>query len=107
MIPTLSDPHYKEKLAVIAALQQVIDPELGINIIDLGLVYTISISDQEVVVEMTLSTRSCPMGGIITAHAKLAVEEALPGYVATIQLVWDPPWSADSISDEGKAMLGW
>jgi len=107
MIPALTDPHYNEKIAILNALHQVSDPELGVNIVDLGLVYDVKINDKEVLVEMTLSTPSCPMGNLITAHAKIAVEAALDGYEVLIRLVWEPRWNADRITPEGKAMLGW
>ncbi|HRO41573.1 MAG TPA: metal-sulfur cluster assembly factor [Flavipsychrobacter sp.] len=107
MIPELTDKYYKEKFTVLNALHQVNDPELNINIVDLGLVYAVEVTDRDINVDMTLSTRSCPMGGMITAHAKLAVEEAMPGYTVVINLVWEPKWNADKISEEGKALLGW
>jgi metal-sulfur cluster biosynthetic enzyme len=105
----IKDPQYAGKNRVIAALYEVADPELGINIIDLGLVYDITIDEakKEVFIEMTLSTRSCPLGGIITGHVKAATEEAMPGYVATVTLVWEPKWNADRITKQGKSELGW
>ena len=103
----IKDPNYELRMAAATALYEVVDPELGINIMDLGLVYDISVKGKTVEVLMTLSTPSCPMGGIITAHATVAVNQALPGYEAKVELVWEPRWNAEHISEAGKAALGW
>lgn len=105
----ITDPNYSEKTTILQSLYEVSDPELGINIVDLGLVYAIYI-DQEhktIKIEMTLSTRSCPLGGIITNHAKVAVDAAIQGYDTTVELVWEPKWNADKVSVAGKKELGW
>jgi metal-sulfur cluster biosynthetic enzyme len=109
MKPDITDPAYAELNAVTEALYGVSDPELGINIIDLGLVYEIAVDQQarKIHVVMTLSTPSCPMGGMITAHVKLTAEQALPGYEADVELVWEPRWNADHISDADREALGW
>jgi metal-sulfur cluster biosynthetic enzyme len=103
----VTDPDYALKTAVQNALYKVVDPELNINIIDLGLVYNITIKNNVIDIIMTLSTRSCPMGGMITAHAKIAVEDVCPGYTANALLVWEPKWNSDMVTQEGKAALGW
>jgi metal-sulfur cluster biosynthetic enzyme len=103
----IKDVHYKVKMAALNALYEVIDPELAINIVDLGLVYDIAVEGKDIVVSMTLSTPSCPMGGIISAHAKVAVSQACPGYDAEVQLVWEPRWNADDTSEAAKVALGW
>ena len=109
MFPEISDPDYQVKTRILEALYEVSDPELNINIVDLGLVYGLQLHHEtrEIIIEMTLSTRSCPLGGLITSHVKLAAEGALSGYTATVNLVWEPKWNADRISDAGKAALGW
>ena len=109
MNPEITDKHYTQKTKALNALYEVADPELGINIVDLGLVYNITVNEAErkIEVEMTLSTRSCPLGVINTGHAKAAVEGALEGFQAEVNLVWEPKWNADHISAAGKALLGW
>ena len=90
-------------------LRDVIDPEIGINIVDLGLVYDVSLSgDGVVVVRMTLTTPGCPLGGYITD----SINDTLAGVpgVANIdvRIVWDPPWNPDAMmSDWAKDQLGW
>ncbi|WP_158223391.1 metal-sulfur cluster assembly factor [Mucilaginibacter sp. MD40] len=89
-------------------LRLVMDPELHINIIDLGLVYGIEIEapKKRVKVEMTLSSSYCPMGESIVSAVKNCIEGHYEGYEATVDLVWEPVWSYDSITDEGKRLLG-
>lgn len=109
MIIPITDKDYDYKMAVLTALHEVMDPELNVNIVDLGLVYDLHIDDAEkmVTVVMTLSTPACPLGGIISAHVKVAVTQVLPAYDATVNLVWDPRWNADMVSESGKRLLGW
>lgn len=104
----ITDTAYSEKMKVLQALYEVKDPELNINIIDLGLVYDIHIDKtlKIAAISMTLSTPACPMGNIITNHAKVAVEDELDGYAAEVELVWEPRWSYDNISAEGRVALG-
>lgn len=89
------------------ALYRVIDPELGINIVDLGLVYGVDIDGSDVTVTMTLTTPGCPLHGSITA----AVDEATRWFVTDVKsvdvnLVWDPPWCPDLITERGRQELG-
>lgn len=105
----ISDPGYQHKLSVISILTQVVDPELGINVIDLGLIYEIAINEnaKEILVTMTLSTPSCPVGGIIKSNVQLMIEEAFPDHTVAIDLVFEPRWSLEMVTDEGKSALGW
>ena len=95
-----------EQDAVVGALKTVTDPELGVNIVDLGLIYTIQTREDEVDVEMTLTTPACPAGPEILHNAVAAVE-ALDGVTkANVKLVMTPPWSPDRMSDEARDELG-
>lgn len=93
---------------VYTALKEVIDPELGINIVDLGLIYGVDIGEDGVIgVEMTLTTPGCPLH----ASFREAIDEtlwlALPVITGvTVKLVWDPPWTPEKMSSEGLAELG-
>ena len=92
--------------ALIDALRQVIDPELMINIVDLGLVYSINQTDRKVLVEMTLTSPACPAGPQIISQAKMSLEK-LPGVqVAEIKLTMSPPWTPDRMTDEARDQLG-
>ena len=87
-------------------LRQVIDPEIGCNIVDLGLVYSIAINGDKVSVQMTLTTQGCPM------HESIAqgVQTALLGLEgvdeAEVEVVWDPPWNPAMMSERGRAVVG-
>lgn len=88
------------------ALSRVIDPEVGLNIVSMGLVYTVEMWENDVIqVEMTLTTRACPMGAHIQGAAEGVLHECFPNHKIDIQLVWDPPWSPAMISPEGLAEL--
>ncbi|MEP6613339.1 MAG: metal-sulfur cluster assembly factor [Mucilaginibacter sp.] len=104
----ITDPISFLKEEMMETLRLVIDPELHVNIIDLGLVYGIEIDDAQklVKVEMTLSSSYCPMGESIVSAVKNCIEGHYAGYVACVDLVWEPVWSFDSISEEGKRLLG-
>src|SRR5688572_28966269 len=92
---------------VTGALREVIDPEIGLNIVDLGLVYQIDLNEAGRVVDvtMTLTTQFCPMGESIRDSAEQALKEAFPAYAVNIYLVFDPPWSSARITKEGLAYL--
>jgi len=93
--------------SVRSALRFVFDPELGLNIVDLGLVRDISVQDGHVTVQMTLSTPACPLAGTIVQGVEQAVRAFEAVTDVDVQLVWDPPWSPEQISPEGRRQLGW
>lgn len=87
-------------------LRQVIDPEVGINIVDLGLIYGIEITDDSIHLEMTMTTRACPMGEMIREQAEAALRTAFPGAKSVdIKMVWSPPWNPDMMSEEARKKL--
>jgi metal-sulfur cluster biosynthetic enzyme len=92
--------------AILNALRTVKDPELNINIIELGLVYTVQQHDDEVDVEMTLTTPACPAGPEILRNAVAALEKLEGISKANVKLVMSPPWSPDRMSDEARDQLG-
>ncbi|KAA8484964.1 metal-sulfur cluster biosynthetic enzyme [Arcticibacter tournemirensis] len=94
-------------MEVTEALRTVIDPELHINIIDLGLVYDVSVNDSEkqIVVVMTLSSKYCPMGDAILNSVKNCLEHNFPAFSAEVKLTWEPEWSYDNITEEGLRQL--
>jgi len=94
------------KNQVIDILRTVIDPEIGINIVDLGLVYDVSIKDQMINITMTLTTPGCPMHGSITDWVKRIITMTIPGSNVNVNLVWEPKWTPDKMSDEAKQQLG-
>ena len=92
---------------VMGALRQVYDPEIPVNIVDLGLIYDVQVNDGgEVYVQMTLTFPGCGMGPFIAQQAEWAVQEIEGVEEVQVEMVFDPPWSPDLISDEAKAQLG-
>lgn len=88
------------------ALYEVIDPELMVNIVDLGLVYDVEIKEENIVkVTMTLTTPHCPMVEAIQTGVKNALEKELPGFEVDINLVFEPAWNYDMVSAEGMQQL--
>jgi metal-sulfur cluster biosynthetic enzyme len=89
------------------ALRQVKDPELGLNIIDIGLVYDVIVSpENDVTVKMTLTSPGCPSGAEIMQDAKMVVEEMEGVNSATVELVWEPYWTPDKMDPRVKAFMG-
>lgn len=98
----------EEKYAkAILALYDVYDPEIGLNVVDLGLVYQIDFDEQEKRVEtiMTLTSQFCPMGESIADDVIQALRKVFFGYQIEVNLTFDPPWSSDLISPEGRKFL--
>ncbi|HZV57119.1 MAG TPA: metal-sulfur cluster assembly factor [Sphingobium sp.] len=91
---------------VMAALRRVIDPELGYNIVDLGLIYRVEIDGGAVHVTMTTTTRGCPATDYLRNGAGDAVESALGVESVTVDLTYEPPWTPDMMSPKAKAHLG-
>lgn len=92
--------------AVIDALKEIYDPEIPVNIYDLGLVYGVEIADAHAVVTMTLTTPHCPVAESMPGEVEMRVG-AVPGVgSAEVNLVWDPPWDPQKMSDEAKLELG-
>jgi FeS assembly SUF system protein len=94
------------KEIVISALKECYDPEIPINIVDLGLIYDIRIQEDNVEVDMTLTTPGCPMHVPISANAKERIESIDGVKRATINIVWEPHWTPERMSDEAKRVLG-
>ena len=91
---------------ILEALRQVYDPEIPVNLVDLGLIYDIQISGQNVLVKMTLTATGCPMSGIISQNVKQAVEALDEVTEAKVDIVWEPRWTPEMISPEGRVTLG-
>ena len=88
------------------ALTQVIDPELHMNIVDLGLIYEVTLADAIATVQMTLTTPGCPYGPYILHEVDMAVKSQPGVNEVNIEVVWDPPWSPDKMTEEAKLELG-
>ncbi len=91
---------------VYEALRDVYDPEIPVNIVDLGLVYGVDVADNNVEVKMTLTFAGCGMGPYIAQQAEWRLAEIDSVEDVNVELTFDPPWTPDMITDEGKKLLG-
>jgi len=93
---------------ILEALRSVMDPELGVNIVDLGLVYSVQqYDDGDVYVAMTVTTPACPIGSFLEQQVRWAVM-SIPGVGAVeVEVVYTPPWSPALMTDTARATLGW
>lgn len=105
---SIDDPFYEQKMTAVTALYNVIDPELFINIIDLGLVFDIDFasSPDNILITMTMTTRHCPLGDAIKQGVTNVLGMAFPELETVIDVVWEPQWNFDMLTLEGKKALG-
>jgi len=92
--------------AVLETLKTVYDPEIPVNVVDLGLVYDVQVKEKDVYVQMTLTFPGCGMGPFIAQQAEWAIQDLEGVEEVEIDLVFDPPWSPDLISEEARSQLG-
>ena len=91
---------------VLAALHDVYDPEIPVNVVDLGLIYDVAVDDGNVDVRMTLTFAGCGMGPYIAPEAEWRIAEIDGVEDINVELVFDPPWTPDLITEDGKKLLG-
>ncbi|WP_254528977.1 MULTISPECIES: metal-sulfur cluster assembly factor [unclassified Sphingobacterium] len=101
-----TSPFASEQLKAMQSLMLVMDPELGINIIDMGLVYGFDFTKSDKLqIQMTLTTPYCPMAGSITQAVQKSMEKTFPDRVIILELVWQPEWSPDLMTEAGREQL--
>ena len=96
-----------DKEQVFDALKRVYDPEIPVDVVNLGLVYDVSLDGEKVAVKMTTTASGCPVGDYIVKQAKRAIGRLEGVKEVDVELVYDPPWQESMISEEGRRMLGW
>lgn len=97
-----------DESAVWDALRNVFDPEVGENLVDLGLVYRVEHKPEAVAVDITMTTPACPATGSIAEEAEMAIRNACPeAKEVTVTVVFDPPWTPERMSEEAKRRFGW
>lgn len=95
------------KEQIIDALKLVVDPELGINVVDLGLIYDVDITDESITITMTLTTMGCPLHESMVEAVRHVVQMADLTKTVDVELVWEPPWTPERLTPAAKQMLGW
>ncbi|HEX9145508.1 MAG TPA: metal-sulfur cluster assembly factor [Candidatus Binatia bacterium] len=96
-----------DKEQVFDALKRVYDPEIPVDVVNLGLVYDVSLDGEKVAVKMTTTASGCPVGDYIVKQAKRAIGRLEGVKEVDVELVYDPPWQESMITEEGRRMLGW
>ena len=91
---------------VLEALKEVFDPEIPVNVVDLGLVYDLDVQDNDVSVKMTLTFAGCGMGPYIAQQAEWRIAEMEAVEDVNVEMVYEPPWTPDMITEDGKKQLG-
>jgi len=91
---------------IVKALKECYDPEIPVNVWDLGLIYDVAVDEEKVHVKMTLTAPGCPMHTFISQEVKKKLQSVNGVKEATVEVVWDPPWSPDKMSPDAKVQLG-
>lgn len=93
---------------VLAALHRVVDPEVAMTIVDVGLVYGVSVTPGRAHVRLTMTSAACPVADVIIEDVGAELDKVLPPDLAVdVELVWEPPWTTDRMSPRAKAFMGW
>lgn len=93
---------------IVAALRTVLDPEVGINIVDLGLVYDIEVQDRDIRLTLTMTSSACPLGPYLQKSAERAIRTRVPSTGSLeIAMVWQPAWDPAMMSSEARRLMGW
>ena len=90
------------------ALEQVVDPEVAMNIVDVGLVYAVAVNGTDVAVTMTMTSAACPVADVILDDVRNELEDALPAwFIVHVEPVWAPAWSTRRMSVRARTFMGW
>jgi metal-sulfur cluster biosynthetic enzyme len=94
--------------ALVGALERVVDPEVALNIVDVGLVYGVVVRDGRVDVNVTMTSAACPVTDTIIEEIESELDRALPADLKIhVELVWEPPWTPDRMSEQARGFMGW
>jgi metal-sulfur cluster biosynthetic enzyme len=93
---------------IVQALEKVVDPEVALNIVDVGLVYGVAIADGRMDVRMTMTSAACPVADVIVDDVENALDDAMPPELKIhVEVVWEPPWTQQRMSGRARAFMGW
>jgi len=105
--PPAAGPYSERERLITENLKQIYDPEIPMNIVDLGLIYGFEWAGDDVTLKMTLTAPGCPVAGILAEEVKNAIEKVPQIHGAKVDLIWDPPWSPDRMSEFAKRQFGY
>ncbi len=97
----------EREAAIVKQLKNIYDPEIPMNIVDLGLIYGFDWKDDAVHLRMTLTAPGCPVAGILAEEIKSAIEKVPNVKTATVEMIWEPPWTPDRMSEFAKRQFGY
>ncbi len=100
-------PYAERERLITENLKQIYDPEIPMNIVDLGLIYGFDWAGDDVTLKMTLTAPGCPVAGILAEEVKTAIEKVPNVHSAKVDMIWDPPWSPERMSDFAKRQFGY
>jgi metal-sulfur cluster biosynthetic enzyme len=93
---------------ITAALERVVDPEVALNIVDVGLVYGVAVIDGRADVRVTMTSAACPVSDVIVEDIEFELDQSLPEHMKIhVELVWEPPWTAQRMSAKARRFMGW
>jgi metal-sulfur cluster biosynthetic enzyme len=93
---------------LVQALERVVDPEVALNIVDVGLVYGVVVKDKRIDVNVTMTSAACPVTDTIVDDIESQLDRALaPDMLIHVELVWEPPWTPERLSAKARAFMGW
>ena len=93
---------------IVEALTRVIDPEVALSIVDVGLIYGVNVTDEALQVRLTMTSAACPMGDLITEDIEAELDRVVPPELRIeVELVWEPPWTPDRMSEPSRRFMGW
>ncbi|MGP8071690.1 MAG: metal-sulfur cluster assembly factor [Thermoplasmata archaeon] len=105
--PAASGPYAERERLIWENLKQIYDPEIPMNIVDLGLIYGFEWTGDDVTLKMTLTAPGCPVAGILAEEIKGAIEKVPNIHAAKVDMIWDPPWTPDRMSSFAKHQFGY
>jgi metal-sulfur cluster biosynthetic enzyme len=105
--PAPAGPYTERERLITENLKQIYDPEIPMNIVDLGLVYGFEWSGDDVTLKMTLTAPGCPVAGILAEEIKTAIEKVPNVHAAKVDMIWDPPWTPERMSEFAKRQFGY
>ena len=106
-VPAPDSAHREQEGQILQNLKKVYDPEIPMNIVDLGLIYGFDWVGEDLKLRMTLTAPGCPVAGILAEEVKLAAEKVPGVKSATVDMVWDPPWTPERMSEFAKRQFGY
>lgn len=93
---------------LVAALTRVVDPEVAMSIVDVGLIYGVTVTDEKLHVRLTMTSAACPVADLIIDEVETELDRVAPQeLLIEVELVWEPPWSADRMSERARRFMQW